>query len=233
MALVGLIERGEPLDDFQSKRPAKTGYFDRSEKVGAAAKGMAWRNDRNIQWDRDSVLNAYGLHHLHIRRGGSQELTYIQFGRESAHFVYFGTHDDFHSEALGEAVARDGLARGRALIGIRPPRGGHEFSAGDQQEIEQAGMSTFRVVDGAVVPTASQTLAGTSLRTEHYARRIWRKINAFDPLISSREFVSAFFGVDGDNIPKATDFFHSFNDLDLWLGDRVSDYRRPILEAPL
>jgi hypothetical protein len=233
LELVGLIERGEPLIDFQSKRPGKIGYSERSAKVGSAAKGMAWRSDLNIPWDRDSVLNAYGLHHLHVHRGGGNELVYVQFERQLAHFVFFGNHDDFHSEALGEAIAEDNLARGLFLPDIRPPRDGQGFSPPDQKAIEQAGLSSFRVIDGKVVPTAIQSLAGTSVRMENYALRIWREITAYESLMLDKQFIADFFEFFDKEAPVEMDFFWNFNNLDLWLTDRVSSCGRPVLEAPI
>lgn len=162
-ALISQIMFGADLTPHLSDRVRKHGY---------APRGSDGRKVRGIDWQRmDFVINAYGVHHLHLRASGSDELLFVQFGREGAALLLLGTHKSFFN---GEA--EDAVTRWRAESGEWELRGISALERDmDPKERTQAavrGLSTMARVGDKFVISAMTSTAGTSINGVRHADRI-------------------------------------------------------------
>jgi hypothetical protein len=145
---------------------------DRVRKHGYAPKGSDHRKVRRIDWQRmDFAVNAYGVHHLHLRPTGSEELLFVQFGREGAALLLVGTHKSFFNGEVEDAVTRWRAETGewelRGLVGIERDR--------DPTERTRAavhGLSTVARVGDKFVMSGMPSAAGTSVNGGRHADRI-------------------------------------------------------------
>jgi hypothetical protein len=209
-ALERAISEGDDLNPYLSSRPSmKPGYVSRKNKRGAEAKAIAWQNGTSFAWDKDSCLNAYELHHLHLGsiRPGSQLsdrtpiVAFIRFGQMTAHFVHLGSHR-FHSPELRAAVANANARRGQILHGISPPHDSEAGTEEEQRQMEMSGMASFKVIDGQVVMAALQAASGDSLWVMRKASEMKRCFSSLDPLLDDYAEVKRLFTGSPKPIPE-------------------------------
>lgn len=164
------IALGENLSPHLSARALSHGY----PGYSAVARG------RGIPWERmDMALNAWGIHHLHLRPGRSSELLFVSCHRDQVTFLFLGDHKSFHSGELEEAVitwrARTGAFE---LKGISPSSDEHTHA--ERTALARYGISTAASVDGRAIMSSLLSTAGTSVRTGILADRIAISLREFD-----------------------------------------------------
>lgn len=155
------------------------------------------KKPRVRRWeDKDYSLNAYNVHHLHLRKASSKEkrrttrLLYVRFKLDRATVVMVGDHNSFDDGTLAEAVARLNLAEGAVLPGVIPGAG----SGGRMRELSRkAGLSTIEVVDGHVVLGAQITTSGHSFLVRRHTNLILETIAKFEPLLDDAAYCAQLF----------------------------------------
>lgn len=164
------IALGEDLSPHLSARALSHGH----PSYSAVPRG------RGIPWDRmDMALNAWGIHHLHLRPGRSSELLFVSCHRDQVTFLFLGDHKSFHSGELEEAVvtwrARTGAFE---LKGISPSLDEHTHA--ERTALARYGISTAASVDGKAIMSSLLSTAGTSVRSGILADRISLSLREFD-----------------------------------------------------
>ena len=165
--LITKIEFGEELLPFLSERVRKHGYAPRQTHE---------RVPRGIDWKRmDFVINAYGVHHLHLRRSGSSELLFVDFRRDSADLIMLGDHKSFHDGTL-----EDRLTRRRAETGTLQLRGvmglGRSHNAAERTSLARGGITTVAQVGERFVLSSLVASSGASMHSVRHADSIVRTL---------------------------------------------------------
>lgn len=128
--LAGKIRRGDDLGSHLPPSFAKAGYRQKG-------RGPRWEHQR------DMALNAFGLHHLHVRLGkGSDHLAFVSFDRASAMFIMLGDHNSFDDGSLAEAVANYQVQTGREVKNAKPSETAP--SPADQMRLARRCIGSFR-----------------------------------------------------------------------------------------
>jgi hypothetical protein len=237
-ALANAVERGDDLQPYLSTRLlGKPGFVRRSGAKGAAVKGMAWQDGQGHAWDKDSCLNNYDLHHLHLGAvtdhgrhvARSSEVAFIRFSRDHARFVHIGSHD-FHSETLGEAVAKANARQGLILKGIRPPRPGDDWSEEERRQVENAGLATTRQVGDELVLAARQVSSGDSIRVVRHVSHIKSCLHQIDARLDDPFYANELFVNALKQVPAQPDFEWRMRFTDLMLCEAKTE--QMIIIAP-
>jgi hypothetical protein len=240
--MVGSIENGESLYPFHSKHPFTNPAFVAER---GQSKGTAWNRTKG-KFDKDSVLNAYGLHHLHLGEiknekdefcTRTQNVLFVYFTRNTAELVYLGSHN-FHSEGLRNAVARWKEWRGEALSGLTAPTGGLTAppdldSHDDQVAVENAGGSTLKVVGDQYVVVAEQTFSGDSPQVIEHMQQVLRVLFKADPKLDDEEWVFKTFESAPNKIPVGSVLSWKFSGMDLGLVERESRQYALLVRGPI
>ena len=182
--------------------------------------------------DKDFALNAYNVHHLHLkeRPGRTKELLFVEFSRDIAVFVMVGDHDSFDGPELEGRILEARARNGHELIGILPATSGG-YSAAERNELARAGISTVAVVDGKVVIAASVSTAGTSDYTSVHAGRILKAIASLDGKFDDAAWIEQLFSGSGVAKPDEPKLEWLLNYTNLLLIERSARTAFPIVEG--
>jgi hypothetical protein len=113
-ALAAKIRAGSDLKPNLSARIDRYGYV-RPETIPQG-------KPHGIEWDdKDCVLNAYDVHHLHLSPKRTRELLYVSFSRQGAFLVMVGDHNSFDDGTLARALAEARVGTSMELKGILAP----------------------------------------------------------------------------------------------------------------
>jgi hypothetical protein len=212
LALVNGIERGDDLSVYLSSLVRNRGYVPRRVWEQLPREDARWH-------DRDFVLNVLGLHHLHISnvRGAKgsnkrhgDELAFIEFDRDTAIFVYAGTHAEFRDAdltALSEEVAQMRSRAGFELRGIstRAPTPHDQIMA-----LAKYGLSSAASMDGKAVPHAQVMSDGTPVLLLRHVNIIHNKLVVLEPRLDDQEFAKEQFEGAGRKPPPTVQFQWDF-----------------------
>jgi hypothetical protein len=170
----------------------------------------------DARWhDRDFVLNALGLHHLHIsnvsgargyKRHGD-ELAFVEFDRDTAIFVYAGTHAEFRdpdlTARLSEEVAQMRSRAGFELRGLstREPTPHDQIMA-----LARNGLSSAASMDGKAVPHAQVMRDGTPVLLRRHVDIIHNRLVVLEPRLDDPEFAKEQFEWAGGKTPPTVQF---------------------------
>ena len=160
------LQIGESVNDRLSPTVQTHGYA--SERYLAQNPRARWRFN-------DTFLNAFDVHHFHLGQGRSakrrrsNELLFAEVRREWAGLILVGDHGSFDNGRLAATVAAVRQDSDQ-LVTMKPPR--EDQSLREKSVAQRKGMSTTYTVNGRVVLGAFQSLAGGSVRRQHFADRI-------------------------------------------------------------
>jgi hypothetical protein len=213
------IEAGDDLNQFLSDRIGRFGYV--------LAKGKNAK-PRGIEWgDKDYALNAFEMHHLHLRAKGSRALLYVSFSRTDAFLVMVGDHKSFDDGTLAQAVTEARVGTTHELKGILGPE--HPPPLHEQNELQRHGYTTAYQVDGRTVLGAFLSTAGTSPLHTRHADRIVLKIKELEPQIDEPGFGRESFERNGKPYPAVPNFEWVMQHCDLCLVETTTRVGFPML----
>lgn len=162
-SLLNKIRNGDDLCPHLSKRII-TAYMPEAK---AANKGNQQRADRDV------LLAAWGLHHLHlssemdpdgewVKRG--EDLLISAFGQFDAYLVGIHPHGSWALKELMEIVVRNWPDAGlvlKSMSGLRPAS--PEPTDEERLKLHNAGVTVMLEIDGVVYAPIGQTTAGTPM----------------------------------------------------------------------
>ena len=145
--------------------------------------GNGFSVDRRRRWEpmRDLALNAFGLHHLHLRDGGGNHLVFVSFDQETALFLMCGDHKSFDDGSLADAAARVQVGMGyeiRGTLGSANPR-----TPKERMKLARHGIGTFGEADGKLTIGAMLMGTGDAFRARRCADLIVDRVVALDPFL--------------------------------------------------
>jgi hypothetical protein len=189
-ALQQRMTAGEDLKPYLSDRVEKYGYVRSSLNEEGKRRGIEWG-------DKDYALNVHEVHHLHlgpkIRRSGyvarTDELLFVQFGRDEAGLLMVGDHRSFDDGTLALAVAELQAESGQTIKGVT----GETLSARDHNKLRRRGINSAVAVGEQVVHGGLISSAGTSLFHTTYAQYIMRTLEVQEPLLDDPNRLSELF----------------------------------------
>ena len=207
LAMVRRIEKGQDLSRYLSPRLWTRGYVPRRIREQAPHQEKRWR-------DKDFILNALGLHHLHISNGAEEdgkfhgdELAFVEFARGTAVFVYAGTHAEFGDPELrarlSEAVAQ---MRARAGVTINGFSQRHPTDHTQLMALARIGGSSAAPVDGKLVPHAMISSDGTPVLLVRQVDFIHAQLAELEPQLDSPEYARQIFEQAGRPPPSSVKF---------------------------
>jgi len=169
-AHIGRIILGADLSSFLSRKIHQHGY---------APKGAGTKTVRGIDWNRmDLALNAWGVHHLHLRERPADELLFTTFSRQSANLLLLGSHKSFHSGEIEAAVMRWRAQTNQwVLNGVLPER---ESTPAKRTHLTRHGLATSANIGGKTILSSLISSAGTSLQIGIHADRVVTALRAYD-----------------------------------------------------
>ncbi|MDR3513476.1 MAG: hypothetical protein P4L73_17695 [Caulobacteraceae bacterium] len=173
--LAGRIRRGEDLSDVLSEQVWTKGYV--PKPVGRR---------RGVEWGgKDFALNAWEVHHLHLRAARSKELLYVMFSYHDAIAVMLGDHRSFDDGTLEARVIATRAATGRLLL--------HGVTAysGDRVKLARHGLMTVAGAGGKSVMGAVISTDGSSVWQAVLADRALHALQTYDPLVDEPGWLSA------------------------------------------
>lgn len=161
--LLGKIRDGNDLRPHLSKRVA-TAYV---PEALAAGKGHHQRADRDV------LLAAWGLHHLHlssdmesngkwVTRGN--DLLIVAFGTSSAYLIGIYPHGSWALKGLMQIVVDNWPDAGivlKSMSGLR--LAGPEPTDDERLKLHNAGVTVMLEINGVVYAPIGQTIAGTPM----------------------------------------------------------------------
>jgi hypothetical protein len=185
-AHIGRITLGTDLNPFLSKKVLQHGYV---------PKGSDGRAPRGIDWNRmDLALNAWGVHHIHLREKAADELLFLTISRSSAVLLMLGSHKSFHNGEVEDAVTSWRSQTDRwTLRGVLPERG---TTPASRTATARLGMTTTAPVGEKLVVSAMLSTAGTSMWAGIHADRMFNALLAFDPALDCSVLTSLISGKD-------------------------------------
>ncbi len=158
------VSAGEDLTPQLSER-VETAYIFDSERPSL--------HPRQRDADRDRLLNAWGIHHIHLSsapgkggfnaRGG--DLLYVVFRRDDAYLLGIYTHNDWAREELVRVIVRNWADAGLFLKSDYAQGTRATFTDADRTQLRRANVNeALFEVDGAFYgpPGLGQTAAGGS-----------------------------------------------------------------------
>jgi hypothetical protein len=207
LAMAHRIEEGHDLSRFLSPLLLRRGYVPRRVREQAPHEEKRWR-------DKDFILNALGLHHLHIANGAEEdgklhgdELAFVEFSRDSAAFVYAGTHAEFRDPELrarlSEAVAQMRARAGVTINGfsLRSPTPHTHL-----MQWAKVGLSAAAAVDGKLVPHSMISTDGTPVLLVRHGDLIHGKLTELEAQLDNPEYAKEAFEQAGRPPPSSAEF---------------------------
>lgn len=166
--IVGKIEKGEDVN----------GYLSEGAKTIAFSKAS-----RSDSFDKDGLLNHWGIHHLHFhtitdkvgrKKVGRGRLIFIVIRPEDAYIVAIGDHGSFADRDLVATVRREwpelGLVQPlKGVIGVS-----RDYDPAELVKLRKAGVTAITMIDGQACMTGAITSAGTSDEAGRRASRFLR-----------------------------------------------------------
>lgn len=189
--------------------------------------------------DKDFALNAFGLHHLHLRKtakgGMSQELVFVDFRRDTAILVYLGNHSSFGKDDLENAAVLYRGATGEGVLeGIKAPPNGDGFTADERRRLARSGLVvTTTNQHGQVVISSDITNSGESNKQALHCNLVLRKLHHFEDRLDKAEFVQELFEKYRLKPPLEPKFSWHFEYTSLVLCEEETGTAFPIVESPL
>lgn len=171
------IRHGKNLTRYLSKRVMKA-YVPSSERKPELGKRP----------DLDLLLNAWGVHHLHVSKQlgpdgfvvRSGPLLFVAFTATDAYVIDMMRHEDFHRRHILEVMVRTWPNAGLTMGSISGARLTRRHSEEEGKELREAGVSVLEEIDGQVVMARdSVTTAGTSIQATRRADDVMHKLDAF------------------------------------------------------
>jgi hypothetical protein len=213
-AVYGLAEKikaGDDVTPFLSERISRFGYVSPEDNK---------RKPRGVEWrDKDYALNAFDVHHLHLKPAGTRALLYVCFSRNDAFFVMVGDHKSFDDGTLAQAIAECRVGAGlefKGALAQELPRNMRE-----QNRIERYGFSTYSQVGSHTVMGAMLSSAGTTVLHTMHANSISRAIKKIEPQLDDPNFCQKLFGESGTG-PETPAFEWVMRHCDLCLAEATS-----------
>lgn len=172
------IRHGKNLTRYLSKR-VTTAYVPRSERKPGLRKRP----------DLDLLLNAWGVHHLHVSKElgpdgfvvRSGPLLFVAFTATDAYVIDVMTHQDFHRRRILEVMVRTWPNAGLTMGSISGARLTKQHSEEEGKELREAGVSVLEEIDGRVVMARdSVTTAGTSLQATRRTNDVMHKLDGLE-----------------------------------------------------
>jgi hypothetical protein len=211
-ALAVKIEAGDDLTPYLSEKIHKFGYVS-PKKRKRKSRGVEWR-------DKDYVLNAFDIHHLHLKPTGTEELLYVSFSRTDALLVMLGDHDSFDDGTLAQAVTECRVGTALELKGIRLGRRPNDMR--EQNQLQRHGFSTAYPVGDRAIMGALLSSAGTAVRHTLHANRVLRALKRIEPQLDSLSFRDKLFEHSGRPCPASPVFQWVMRHCDLCLAETVT-----------
>ncbi|MCB8840035.1 hypothetical protein [Aurantimonas sp. VKM B-3413] len=208
-AIIDLSREGENLKPFLSERVDKIGFAPRDQKR------------RGINWgDKDRALNAYGVHHLHLkpvsqkggRSGGSKELLFASFSRTHMLLLMLGDHNSFDDGKVRQAVSDMMADNDRHIRGIEEPS--RVVTSAEGAKLVIQGVNTFGASQGKFTMPTSITSSGAATAHVRHADAITIAIEDIDLKLQSSEGEDWIRHHVGDKMPRDPDWGWG-----LWYGD--------------
>jgi hypothetical protein len=181
--LIDLMRSGGDLTPYLSTR-AMVGY--------SSKPGMAWQEGKSGHLDM--ALNAYGVHHLHLkpasdngkRSGGSNELLFVGVSRDEVLLLLLGDHSSMKDGTLHRAVVNHKAGGIWTLKGVVAPDESHTDV--EAVQLLRRGVSAPGVAGDKVVVAGLLSAAGTSLEHGLWADRICDFIEEQDGQLDTPQF---------------------------------------------
>ena len=207
LAMARRIEMGQDLSRYLSPLLLKRGYVPRRVREQAPHEQKRWR-------DKDFVLNALGLHHLHISNGAEEdgkvhgdELAFVEFAGSTATFVYAGTHAEFREPELTARLSRAvAQMRGRAGFSINGLSLRDPTPHARLIQFAKVGLSAAAAVDGKLVPHAMISSDGTPVLLVRQVDFIHAKLAELEPQLDNPEYTTELFEQAGRPPPSSAKF---------------------------
>ena len=214
------IEQGEDLQPRLSRKLKREGY---NPKIG-------WKG-------KDFALNAYGVHHLHLKKGigggNSKELIFIEFRPDIATMIFAGDHSSFDKPELEEVILKHRADIGNLVLKVALPaiQTGREVE--ERHRLARAGrFATVANLDGQAVISANITNAGTSTRYAIHANKVLRYLSKLEHEIDKKEWLEKIFKHFDVIPPKQPDFEWMFEGTSLILIEKSTQTCFLIVVSP-
>lgn len=220
MELQSEIEQGEDLHQRLSKKVNKEGY---NPSVG-------WKG-------KDFALNAYDVHHLHLKKGihggNSKELVFIKFEPDDAKFIFAGDHASFDKPELEEAILNHRAQNGELVLnGVFPPVQS-DFQSDGRHRLARAGrFTTMDNVNGKATIAANVTNAGTSNRYAIHANKVLSCLSKLEHSIDTEMWSKTTFEQNKLIPPKQPEFEWMFEGTSLFLVEKSTQTCFPLIVSP-
>ncbi|MDA9532818.1 hypothetical protein [Bradyrhizobium sp. CCBAU 25338] len=190
--------------------------------------GYVRAKDQTLWGNKDYVLNAYEMHHLHLSPSGTKELLYVSFSRVDAFFLMVGDHKSFDDGTLAQAVADARVGTSYELKGILGSRQPETMSEHNRRQ--RRGLSTAFQVGDQVVMGALLSSAGTSPLHTMHADRITEAMQQLDVQIDEPQFGRDWFEQNGKSYPATPTFKWAIQYCDLYLVETTTSVGFPIVK---
>jgi hypothetical protein len=198
--LIGLLRAGADMTPYLSRYVQTHGFEPARER-----RGIQWQNSG--RGHKDFALNAYDLHHLHLKPsdshgrhpGGSRELLYVGVSRKEVLLVMLGDHRSFDDGTLHEAVASWQADAGRDLKGVVGITS--ERTPQEAVRLLRNGVGGVTRAGPKFVPAGLISTAGTSIEHRRWADRISSVIEDYDARLDDPSFRSGWqadFGISAE-----------------------------------
>jgi hypothetical protein len=182
--IIETCRTGGDLTPYLSRRIHTQGFTTRNGK-----RGIKWADGR--AGDKDLAINAYEVHHLHLRPansqgrhpGGDKTLLYVGVSRTEMLLLMLGDHNSFNDGTLHQAVSEHRLIAGHDLKGILPPR--YPFSSREGAGMLRHGLSTHGTIGERLVLAGLISIAGTGPQHTRHADRIGLLLEEWDRRLES------------------------------------------------
>jgi hypothetical protein len=207
LAIARRIEEGQDPSRYLSPLLLRRGYVPRRVREQAPHHEKRWR-------DKDFILNALGLHHLHISNGAKEhgrfhgdELAFVEFTRGTAVFVYAGTHVDFGDPELTARLSeRTAQRRARAGVAINGLSLRDPTPHTQLMQLAKVGLSAAAAVDGKLVPHAMISSDGTPVLLVRHGDFIHAKLAELEPQLDNPKYARELFERAGRPAPSSYKF---------------------------
>lgn len=226
--IINKLRFGKDLTPHLSQRIHTHGFVPCTQK----RKGINWG-------DKDMVLNAYDLHHLHLtpatkngkRKGGSVPLLYVGVSRAEVLLLMLGDHNSFDDGSIANAVAEHRAQAGFVLNGVTGLT--NYVTAKESQQLARRGVSTAQMVGDKATIGPMVTSAGTAIDHVRHVDRCCDIIETIEEVIDDRDHLISRLDLAEKDVPQEPDWCWQFYYANLFLvelstttGFLVSKWRR-------
>lgn len=180
---------GDDMPNILSLERSISSGIDVNHRLSPKIKDHGFIHGKHRWDDKDFILNAYGIHHLHLRAGRKpgDSLVFIGFRRHEAFFIKYGNHRSFHDGSLDDLATLWRLALGWELKGVE--LGESNFTPQERIKLALRGVNMMTEMDGKVVAQTGLSSSGHDLQTIRLADRMLDIIANVDPKLDSREYL--------------------------------------------